>query len=76
MFKRTYTWLPVQETSQNPSRMGCEWLKNETLLFQGVLVKQYHVSLSNLRPGGGTRIPRHLIEKRERTSGMGVPTLD
>jgi hypothetical protein len=34
MFKRTYTWLPVQETSQNPSRMGCEWLKNETLLFQ------------------------------------------
>ena len=45
--------------------MGCEWLKNETLLFQGVLVKQYHASLSNLRPEGSTRIPRHFMRVRK-----------
>lgn len=33
---------------------------DEWCSFYGVLVKQYHASLSNLRSEGGTRMPRHL----------------
>ena len=34
-------------------------------MIYGVLVKQYHASLSNLRPGSVTRIPRHFMRVRK-----------
>ena len=37
-------------------------------MIYGVLVKQYHASLSNLRPGSVTRIPRHFMRVRKTMS--------